>query len=764
MNSSLPPSLRPVQLSATGTFSRPKGSFEESHDLDIREWLMHLWAGRRVLLVSLLVSLLLGAFVSWWSTPIYQSEAMLQIVPPRPTQSTDAAFARLESLFPAPSDASTEIEIIGSNLVLGRTVKDLNLDLVARPKLFPVIGQALVRGKPDAPRIAVDTFDVPDDLRGLTFQVVAKADGSFDWTSPEDPPARTRPGATYPSGAVLATGRPGQLLEATYGGEVLKLQLAHIQGPPGQVFQLRRRPLLDAITDVRNELEAAEKGAAQQNSRPTNLVALTFRDPDPVRGAAILNDVMAQYIRQSTDRKTGEMSRTLEQLQKQLPDVRARLTAAENQLNRFRSRTGSVDIPREADLALQQGANLASQITALKQRKQELLRIYQEDSDVVATLNAQIARLEAESATVNQRVRGLPANQQELVRMTRDVQVNTDLYTALLNNIQQLQVTRAGEADNSRVVDVALPGLKPVKPKKGMILAVFVVLGLAVGTGLVMLRRAFQQEVKDHRIIESKLGLPVFATIPHSRAQEEHYKGVRERQPGEHLLAFHDPDDLATESLRSLRTMLNFTMGEGANRVIMVTGPSPKVGKSFLSSNLAVVLAQTGARVLVMDADMRKGNLHKYFGRPNRLGGLSEVLAGLSTWKGMAHPTEVPRLDLMTTGEIPKNPTELLMSPAFTALIEGVRAEYDYIVIDAPPLLPVTDATIIGSKAGTALLVAKYAAHTLDELRACQSRLSSAGIATTGCVFNDLIPVGIGYYDRHYLYAYHYHYGRADNS
>jgi tyrosine-protein kinase Etk/Wzc len=763
MNTTHPPSLRPIQLTATGAFSRPKGSSDEARDFDLREWLTSLWQGRSLILICTLAFLALGGAYLWWTTPIYQCESLLQIVPPKSVQGTDAAFARMENLFSAPSDAATEIEIIGSNLVLGRTVEALHLDVVTTPVLFPIVGKVLARAQKDVPRLDVARFDVPDEMRGLAFQIVALPDGAFAWKSPEHPPLNARRGVDYPRSAWLGTGRPGREVEATYGGERLKLQVRSLEARPGQVFRLVRRAMLDAITDLRNALEASEKGATQPN-RTTNLLALTFDSPDPVLGAEILNEIMNQYISQNLQRKSSEISRTLELLQQQLPEIHAHLPIAENQLNRFRARTGSVDVPREADLALQQSSTLASQITALKQKKEELLRTYRENSDVVATLNAQLAKLESEAASVNQKVRSLPATQQELIRLARDVQVNTELYTALLDNIQRLQITRAGEGNNARVVDVALPGLKPIKPRTGMMLAVFFSLGIAAGFGWVLLRMNFRQEIKDHRVIESRLGIPVFVTIPHSKAQEEHYRAIREGRPGRHLLAIHNPDDLATESFRSLRTMLNFTMGNTANRVIMVTGPSPKVGKSFLSSNLAVILAQSGAKVLVLDADLRKGSLHRYFGFANRLGGLSEVLAGLSTWNAAIHTTDVPGLHMMSSGELPKNPTELLMSQAFSSLVEAISHEYDYVLIDAPPLLPVTDATIIGSRMDAALLVAKYGHHTLDELRACQSRIASAGISTVGCIFNDLLPTGLGYYDRHYLYTYHYRYGQADGT
>ena len=760
MTSTPPPVPRHDQMGSRSPTSRPSRGHEDAPEMDIREWLMHFWTGRYFILCSVVAFLSVAVIYLWRTTPIYQAEALMQIEPPKTSGTNEAAFARMENLFSAPTDVLTEIEIIGSNLVLGRTVESLNLDLVAKPDLFPLIGEALQRGKADAPRVEVDSFVLPDFMRGLEFQLVAGPEGSFAWKSPLEPPTTgPKPGVDYAPDAVLAKGKPGDLLVAVYGGETLKLKLRRMVAKPGQKFHLVRRPMLGVITELRNDLEAAEKGATQP-TKSTNLLALIFRHTNPTKAAEILNEIMKQYLLQNTQRKSEEISRTLELLQQQLPEIHSKLVAAENKLNQYRAQSGSVDIPREADLALQQTSGLAGQISALRQKKEDLLRIYQENSDVVSTLNAQIAKLESESATLKQKVRSLPATQQELVRLSREVQVNTELYTALLNNIQQLQITGAGVGHN-RVVDFAMPGLKPVKPKKEMLLAAFLMLGLFFGVALVLVRLALQHGLEDHRIIESKLGIPVFATVPHSKTQEEHYKDLCQSRSGSHLLALHDPDDLAIESLRSLRTMLNFSMEEAPNRAVMITGPSPKVGKSFISSNFSAVLAQAGARVLVVDADLRRGNLHKYYGLPNRMGGLSEVIEGLSDWQSAVRDTEIPGLQIMSSGRIPKNPAELLMTPAFSAFVEEVSREYDFVILDAPPLLPVTDATIIGSKVGTVLLVAKFGYNTLDEIRTCQSRLEANGIPLRGCVFNDLTPTGLGYYDRHYRYAYHYKYGQA---
>ncbi len=758
MTSTPPPFQRPTQSNTSGASARPVRGREDSHEIDIQEWLINLWSGRYIILVSLMVLLIIGAFTIWLTPPVYQAEALLQLEPPKTSGGAEATFTRMDSLFSAPSDVSTEIEIIGSNLLLGRTIESLNLDVVAQPVHFPLFGEAMARGKVNAPRVDVDAFQVPDYMRGLEFQITALGNGTFAWKTPQDPPTvGAKPDVAYPQGEVLATGRPGELLQGSYGGETLKLKLRQMVAKPGQRFRLVRRTLQGTITDMRTNLEAAGKGGDQ--TKPTDLLVLTFRGTNPAKVAEVLNEIMRQYISQNTERKREEITRMLDLHEHQLPEVHTRLEQAENRLNQFRARTGSVDIPREADLALSQGSNLASQISALKQKKQDLIRIYKEDSDMVKTVESQIAKLEGESAQVSQKVRSLPATQQELVRLSRDVQVSTELYTALLNNIQKLQLTGAGMG-NARVIDYAMPGLKPIKPNKERLLAVFLMLGLFVGVGLVLLQRALLQGVEDHRVIESKLGIPVFVTVPHSKVQAEHYKALCESRQGSHLLALHDPEDLAIESLRSLRTMVNFSMSDSADHAIMITGPSPKVGKSFISSNFSVVLAQSGAQVLVVDGDMRRGNLHRYFGLPNRMGGLSDVLTGASSWQSLVHETETPGLHIVSSGRIPKNPAELLMAPAFGAFIEEASKHYDYVVIDAPPLLPVTDAAIIGARVGTVLLVTKFGQHPLEEIRTCQNRMESNGIPLKGCVFNDILPIGLGYYDQRYRYAYHYKYGQ----
>ena len=728
--------------------SRPGWEAEHGNELSISELFANLWEGRYLIAGSVVCFLLLGGIYIWRATPIFEVTALLQTEIPRANNAP--SIDRTEGMFAESKVVAGEIEIVNSNLVLGRTVDALALDISARPILTPVIGKFLARGV-DAPRIEVESLSVPDRWRGKPFQLVLEQGDAFRWEDAE--------------GVLIATGEPGQNIGGTYQGDPMKLKIRHLSGKPGQRFHLMQKRRLDAINDLRQTLLVEEKGRSAQAS--SNLIGLTMDGPDPELSASVLNEVMYQYIQQSIEKKSGESAKTLKLLQDQRPGLQADLAAAEDRLNQFRSRAGSVDLSREGEIQLQEAANLNSQITALAQRKSELLRTYNENADVVTTLNEQIGKLQADLAHVNGKLRNIPQIQQEVVRLSRDVQVKTELYTTLLNNIQQLQNTLAGEVGNARVVDKALPSYDAIAPKKKMLAALFLFIGGLTGIVLILLRRMLWRGIEDHRVIELKLGMPILVTIPHSDAQDELDRGIQNRTDELHLLAALHPEDLAAESFRSLRTALHLYMKEAENRALLITSPSPSVGKSFVTSNLGAILALTGSKVLVIDADLRRGNLHHYFGRKNRKGGLTDVLSGRQEWRTVVAPVqsdpesgspEISGLDFMSTGTLPPNPSELLMSEQFARFTKEVSAEYDFVLFDAPPLLPVTDAAIIGANVGNTLLVAKYRQHSMDEMRTCQQRLESLHVPFLGCVFNNVLAVGIGGRYKYYKYAYHYEY------
>jgi tyrosine-protein kinase Etk/Wzc len=353
---------------------------------------------------------------------------------------------------------------------------------------------------------------------------------------------------------------------------------------------------------------------------------------------------------------------------------------------------------------------------------------------------------------MEKQVGSLPDTQQELLRLTRDVQVSNGTYTGLLDQAQQLEIARAGTVGNVRVVDTAAVDIThPVKPKKAVIVLGGTFLGGFLAIAFIFLRQMLNRGVEDPADIE-QLGLPVYASIPQSDKERDiSLRGVHQHGDGrQHLLAVTDPADLATEALRSLRTSLHFARLEAKNNLLMISGSSPEAGKTFVSANLAAVIAQAGQKVLLIDADMRKGGQHKVLGGRAE-NGLSELIAGQIELATAIRPvTGLDNLHFIARGKVPPNPSELLMHSGFTALLKKLMPLYDLIIVDTPPILAVTDAAVIGHHAGTSLLVVRFGLNQAREIALAKQRFEQNGVEIKGAIFNAVEKRSAGYYSYGY--------------
>jgi tyrosine-protein kinase Etk/Wzc len=357
---------------------------------------------------------------------------------------------------------------------------------------------------------------------------------------------------------------------------------------------------------------------------------------------------------------------------------------------------------------------------------------------------------------LNLRVKTFPNLEQDLLRVSRDVKVNSELYVGLLNASQQLRLVKEGKVGNVRVVDVAAVPEERVKPKRLIVVALAAALGLVAGLALAYLRNSLRPGIKDPADIEQRAGLHVFATVPHSVGQVAQFRDAKARLPGTHVLAVAAPQDPAVESLRSLRTALQFAMLDTDNKAVLITGATPGVGKSFISVNFAAVLGAADKKVLLLDADLRKGHLHQYFGL-GREHGLSEVVSGSFILENALHRQVAPNVDFLATGTLPPNPAEVLMTPATQALLQHLASQYDLVIIDSPPVLAASDAAVLAPQAGAVFLVARAEVTSLGELQESAKRLAQSGAQTRGVIFNGL---NLSKHRYGYGYGYGYKYGR----
>jgi len=494
------------------------------------------------------------------------------------------------------------------------------------------------------------------------------------------------------------------------------------------------------------------------------ILELTLESNSPDYAVRVLNEIANIYVQQNVENKSAESQKTLEFLEKQLPVLKDQLEAATNVLNEYRNKKGSVDLDIETQNMLHGMVEVKTQTTLLQQKRDELRQKFTESHPNVIAIDKQIARLQDQMRSHDKMVKSLPETQQVIVGLSGDVKVSSVLYTTLLNNAQTLRVAKAGTVGDVRVIDYAVLPDKAIKPNKLLIIGVAFALGLLLGVVAVFVRKSLLRGIEDPDLIEKQLHIPVYATITHSKNQEllnkelsKPHKSIRRNRPV--LLTLRDKEDAAIESLRSLRTTIHFSLLEAQNNIIVISGPSPGVGKTFVASNLAAVMADAGKKILLIDADMRKGAINKMFGL-NREGGLSEIILNTITVQDATRKIPLVNFDFIPTGTIPPNPSELLLHERFGQILEGFAEQYDLTIIDSPPILAVTDASIIGRMAGATFMVIKAGMHTKRELEQSIRRFSQSGVAIKGIVFNDMPQsssrYGYGYHYGKYVYQYSY--------
>ena len=697
-----------------------------------------------------------GVAYALLATPVYQANALIQV---EAKKNDPLGFSDISSMLGKESPSATEIELIKSRRNIGAAVDNLKLDIEVEPNYFPLIGEFMARRfKPDAEnsvasplfgmssyawggeKLKIAELELPKELLGEELTLISGDAGSFTLLDEDD--------------NILAKGQVGTAINENG----VKLLVETLQANPGTTFSVVRQPRLTTIMAYQRALEIAERG------KESGMIGMALEDTDPKAAIKTLNEIARLYVQQNIERTSAEAAQSLGFLKDQLPQVRKDLEKAENALNAFQIRSKSIDISLEAKAILDQIVALDTSISTLKLQQAEMDRKFTPQHPAYRALMGQLAELTAKQNRLAKQVEGLPSTQQELLSLTRDLKVSTEIYTQLLNKSQELDVMRAGAVGNVRLIDTADVDLQsPVKPKKPLIVLIATLLGAFLAIGYVLFRKALNRGVQNPDDIE-KLGLPVYASIPFSslqKVEDEKNTGGRGTRVTP-LLASSHPTDLAIEGLRSLRTSLHFAMLEADNNRLMISGPSPKVGKSFVSSNLAAVIAQSGQRVLLVDVDMRKGYIHKMFGIPAE-NGLSDLLAKRCDLSTAIHKTEVENLDVIGRGQIPPNPSELLMHKNFTEFLEQVSANYDQVILDTPPFLAVTDAAIVGRQSGTNLIVTRFELNPAREVELTMRRFAQNGIDLKGAIFNGVEKRASAKYGYGAYGYYNYEY-KSDNA
>jgi tyrosine-protein kinase Etk/Wzc len=706
----------------------------EEDEVSLGDLIGVLVENRWLIIAITMAALFLGAFQAFTAVPIYQADGLLQV------EEKTSGLANLDvaGMMEDRSPVNAELEILRSRSVLGAVVDNLQLDINVWPEYAPLIGEALARRMPadERPLARIDTLNVPDSMRGQSMQLVISGPNRYELLDEE--------------GELLLRGTVGEAASLPLpNDESMSLFVSALQGDDGQAFWIQRSSRIDSIADLQGRLNVVERGDW------SGILGISVEGTDPESVKQQVNEIANVYVRQNVERKSAEAQKTLEFLDEQLPLVRQDMEAAELSLNSYRLEKGSIDLPLETQAVLQTIVTIEAQLNQIRQEREKVTLAFTPEHPTVIALDRQIVQLNQQLAALNEQVRDLPSTQQEVLRLIRDVEVNTVLYTSLLDTAQELRVVKAGTIGNVRVIDYAVTPTWPIKPSRFRILLLALLLGGFVGVAAAFVRKALHAGVEDPDLIEKQINVPVYATVVHSKKQDRIYKALLASEKRRAILAVDSPNDPAIESLRNLRTALHFGMMNVKNNCIMIAGPSPSVGKSFVSINLAAVLASNEKKVLLIDGDLRKGHLHKYLG-VERDNGLSEFISGEIAIGKALHQTTIPGLTLIPTGTLPPNPAELLLHQRFANCLSVLTPRFDHIIIDSPPILAVTDASIIGQMVGGTLMVLKSGEHPMREIEHATKRLQQADVNLRGIVFNDVDMKSQRYGAGRYSYQYTY--------
>lgn len=701
-----------------------------------------------------------GALMAMSTPPRYEAAALIQV------GTSEAPLARDGTVQPGGFDAS----ILKSRAVAAPVIERLGLGIVAEPVRAPFVGALAarlaepgqVRGAWPAQfgyawggeRIALQSFAVPERLLNVPLTMEVLQGGAY----------RLLDGS-----ATVLEGRVGET--ATGGG--VEIAVSRIDALPGTRFTLKRRDPVAVVDTIAAQLKVTEM--------PGGTVRLAWQNADRKVAADLVNGIAGAYIRGQTSARRDDAADSLAVLHAELPRVQAELERAEAALTRYRSRSGSMQPTQDVQSYLQGSMEFQRQIAALKLERTKLLQRFTTDANEVKTIDSQIQQLIRERRDLDARMQNLSLSERESVALTRDVKVAEDMYMTLRRKIEQLSLLQADRTTAVRIVDAAAASTVPVGFGPWPAAVAGAILGCAAMVGAVVLRRRMKPVVADANDAEATLGLPMLGDVAHSdeqaelerqlelerrfgaasafvpnpakklgspapgtavaspgdAAQEGQEADARTRQ-GLHdrfLLARRSPHALAVEGLRSVRASLYFDLRTAPDGVLAITSPAPGAGKTFTAVNLAVLFAEAGQRVLLIDADMRRGKVASWFGQSAEPG-LSDVLAGRIPVSKAAQPTVVAGLGILGAGSTAANPSELLMLPTMADCLRQCKERFDLVIVDTPPVLSVADAMLIAGLAGSTLLVMRADATLPGQVDETLKRLARANARVAGGIIN----------------------------
>jgi tyrosine-protein kinase Etk/Wzc len=721
-----------------------ENSTQHAPEINWKNILSQLYVRKFFLFICLIIGLLLGILISVIPANIYQTSSVLQIEKRSNGVSLPSELigSILSGETTPSSSFTTELHIIKSRLILKPVAQELGLFVKVSPKLLPIWGNYLqsngyikyfkkiddlvpseyVR---DGEFLNIKNFSVPENFISKRIKFLSLGDNKFK---------------VY-LGKEIYEGQVGKQLNFVNGGQ---LYVSDLNAKSGRVFYITHLPTRTIVDQLASGLFISERRGGRQGS---GIIDFVQKGEDPKLLVPILNSVIKTYQSKTLQRRSAEIDQSIDFILGELPKIRLKLENAKNAVAKFRE---DQNIAGELSVATQE---LLERIVGLENEEERLTYEIEEISKRVTSnhpdfisLNEEKSRIKSKLGSTRQEIYLIPKAEQSLALLSGDLASAQGLELQLVQRVEQLRILKASTVGNVRVLEPS-EVYKKIGPNRLSPILLSLLFALTFSVTWIFIRNYFSNGIKGIEDITS-LGVALFGTV---MAQKNILKGSKS---SDYLISLREPNSLIVEAFRGLRTALKFSLSTTDNKSILITSAAPGDGKSFVASNLAAIIASSGQKVLLVDADMRRGKLRHIFNVSKRSKGLSDILSDNEKIDLACYDTELDDLKFVPAGRYPPNPAEILESSRMDDFYSWAKNNFDIIIFDTPPVLAVADPIILDKYSGVNLIIVRHNVSHIGQLEESIRILKNSGVIINGAILNDFNQKNSKYGNYSYNYSY----------
>lgn len=761
----------------------------EKRRFNFADYVGLLWRGKWIVFSCMIVAGLVAAYFTYSLPYIYRSS--LQVIINERDANLMPLFQGQSNLMWTPPERvlKKELQILSSQPLLqmtaARLVDQRFLDTLEHDSIIPVVAAAQLRIR-NKPRRAGET---PHDQ--LVTSVAASIKGLVQFKPSKDADLiQITTQAGDPREAALITNLYAQVYEhdnqqqnrskAVLLKNFLAEKLATMRDSLARQEQILRayregKGIVGLTEQTSGLIDMEQKLSSEANATQIDISSLTRRIESAKR-----------QLRDRDSSLPSTMSTALpdyvSRVQQELANLKARrdlvvssnpvraseqwyhdnVKSMDDQINALEAKLASeiAKYKGSAISAASSGDQGSGSFGALGNLRQKIF----DDEIALQALRARAGAISSQRSEISAKKAQVPGQELDMERLMRDKSASEKVYMQINEEYNRQMIAEQSVFSNVRIIELAQPDSVPVSPDRTSDIITGIFAGFGIGIGIVLILAFLDTTIHTPEELE-KHGFTMLTAIPSIRA-ELFEDVIREDitpsgKVSPHLITQIDPKSPIAEAYRSLRTGIQFASLEDQSRSILFTSSTPQEGKSTSSVNAAIVFAQSGSKTLLVDCDLRRPILHSVFGVPKDPG-LVNCLVGTISLDDAIYTTKIPNLDLLTSGSIPPNPSELLGSRHMRDLLDDLRSRYDTIIIDSPPTAAVTDAVLLATLADISVIVVRAHKTKVEFLQKTRDALERVFVSPLGIVLNDF-DVSQSYGSSYKYYRYYKYYGYYGN-